>query len=39
LRSNDVKQILVMRGRELLGILDQRDIVRWLQIQSDGIKI
>jgi Zn-dependent protease/CBS domain-containing protein len=39
LRSSDVKQLLVMRGHELLGILDQRDIVRWLQVQSEGMKI
>jgi Zn-dependent protease/predicted transcriptional regulator len=39
LRSSEVKQLLVMRGRELLGILDQRDLVRWLQIQSEGVKI
>lgn len=39
LRSSDVKQLLVMRGRELLGILDRRDIVRWLQMHSEGMKI
>jgi CBS domain-containing protein len=39
LRSNDVKQLLVMRGRELSGILDRRDIIRWLQMHSEGMKI
>lgn len=39
LRTSEVKQLLVMRGRELLGIIDQRDLIRWLQIQSEGVKI
>ena len=32
LSKNEVKQLLVVRGRELIGILRRRDILRWLQV-------
>jgi CBS domain-containing protein len=35
LMRRNVSQLPVVRGTELLGILRQRDIVRWLQFQSD----
>jgi Zn-dependent protease len=36
LMQRDVSQLPVVRGSELLGLLRRRDIVRWLQLQSDA---
>jgi Zn-dependent protease/predicted transcriptional regulator len=36
LMQRDVSQLPVVRGKELLGMLRRRDIVRWLQLQSDA---
>jgi Zn-dependent protease len=35
LLSQDVRQLPVLRGRELAGLLRRRDIIRWLQFHSD----
>ena len=35
LTTRDISQIPVVRGKQLLGILRRRDIVRWMQLQSD----
>jgi Zn-dependent protease/predicted transcriptional regulator len=36
LSRKDVNQLPVMEGGHLIGLLRRRDIVRWLQIQSDS---
>jgi Zn-dependent protease/CBS domain-containing protein len=36
LSRKDVNQLPVMEGGHLVGLLRRRDIVRWLQIQSDS---
>jgi Zn-dependent protease/predicted transcriptional regulator len=33
--QNDVRQLPVMRGGELVGLLRRRDIVKWLQLHSE----
>jgi Zn-dependent protease/predicted transcriptional regulator len=35
LTQNDVRQLPVVRGGELLGLLRRRDIVKWLQLHSE----
>jgi Zn-dependent protease/CBS domain-containing protein len=35
LRSRDVRQLPVMRDGALVGLVRRRDIVKWLQLQSD----
>jgi predicted transcriptional regulator len=35
LRSQDVRQLPVMQNGALAGLLRRRDIVKWLQLQSD----
>ena len=35
LSSRDVRQLPVMEGDRLVGLLRRRDVVRWLQLQSD----
>ena len=32
----DVNQLPVVQGSELIGMLQRRDIVRWLQLQSNA---
>jgi Zn-dependent protease/predicted transcriptional regulator len=36
LQKRDVRQLPVMRGQELVGLLRRRDIIRWLQLQADS---
>ena len=36
LAQRDVRQLPVVKGSELLGLLRRRDIIRWLQLQSDA---
>jgi Zn-dependent protease/CBS domain-containing protein len=33
--SRDISQIPIVEGKELVGMLRRRDIVRWMQLQSD----
>jgi Zn-dependent protease/CBS domain-containing protein len=35
LAQRDVRQLPVVKGSDLLGLLRHRDIIRWLQLQSD----
>jgi Zn-dependent protease/predicted transcriptional regulator len=35
LTQNDVRQLPVLRGGELLGLLRRRDIIKWLQLHSE----
>ncbi len=35
LTHRDVRQVPVMRGRELAGLLRRRDIIKWLQLESE----
>ena len=35
LMERDVRQLPVMRAGQLVGLLRRRDIMRWLQLQSD----
>lgn len=34
--QRDVRQVPVVRGDTLVGMLSRRDLVRWLQLHSDG---
>lgn len=34
--QRDVRQVPVVRGETLVGMLSRRDLVRWLQLHSDG---
>jgi Zn-dependent protease/predicted transcriptional regulator len=36
LSSEKLKELFVVQGRELLGVLRRKDIIRWLQVNSDG---
>lgn len=36
LSSLDVRQLPVLRGSELVGVLRRRDIIRWMNLQSEG---
>jgi Zn-dependent protease/predicted transcriptional regulator len=36
LSSKRLKELFVVQGRELLGVLRRKDIIRWLQVNSDG---
>jgi Zn-dependent protease/CBS domain-containing protein len=38
LTQNDVRQLPVVRGGELLGLLRRRDIVKWLQLHSEMVR-
>jgi CBS domain-containing protein len=35
LSRRDVRQLPVIEGENLVGLLRRRDIIRWLQLQSD----
>ncbi len=35
LRNKDVRQLPVLRDETLVGVIRRRDIIRWLQLQSD----
>ena len=35
LRNKDVRQLPVLRGDSLVGVLRRRDIIKWLRLQSD----
>lgn len=35
LTTRDVRQLPVMEGNELVGLLRRRDVLRWLQLQAD----
>jgi Zn-dependent protease/predicted transcriptional regulator len=35
LTQNDVRQLPVIRGGELIGLLRRRDIIKWLQLHSE----
>lgn len=35
LATRDVRQLPVMEGHQLVGLLRRRDVMRWLQLQSD----
>lgn len=39
LRKGDHRQLPVLRQEELVGLLRRRDIMRWLQLQSDDDKL
>jgi Zn-dependent protease/predicted transcriptional regulator len=36
LSSKRLKELFVVQGRELLGVLRRKDIIRWLQMNSDS---
>ncbi|HLO14167.1 MAG TPA: site-2 protease family protein [Anaerolineales bacterium] len=36
LQNRDIPQLLVMRGNEIVGLLRRKDIVRWLELQSQA---
>lgn len=35
LAQHDVRQLPVMQGNQLIGLLRRQDIVKWLQLQAD----
>ncbi len=37
LRQRDVRQLPVLRDGNLTGLLRRRDIIRWLQLESEGV--
>lgn len=37
LSSLDVRQLPVLSGEELIGVLRRRDIIRWLNLESEGV--
>ena len=37
LRERDYRQLPVLRGSEMVGLLRRRDIIKWLQLHSDAI--
>jgi hypothetical protein len=34
---HDVRQLPVLRNGNLAGLLRRRDIIQWLQLQSEGV--
>jgi hypothetical protein len=36
LSGRKLKELFVVQGRELLGVLRRKDVIRWLQMNSDG---
>jgi len=34
LQSQDIHQLLVMRGNQIVGLLRRKDVIRWLELQS-----
>jgi CBS domain-containing protein len=36
LASRDVRQLPVLEGEDLVGLVRRRDIVKWLRLQSDS---
>jgi Zn-dependent protease/predicted transcriptional regulator len=37
LTQNDIRQLPVLRGSELVGLLRRRDIIKWLQLHSEMV--
>jgi CBS domain-containing protein len=35
LTQNDIRQLPVVRGGELIGLLRRRDVIKWLQLHSE----
>jgi Zn-dependent protease/CBS domain-containing protein len=38
LSENDIRQLPVMRGAEMVGLLRRRDILKWLQLHAETMK-
>jgi CBS domain-containing protein len=36
LQNKDIRQLLVMQGNKIVGLLRRNDIVRWLELQSQA---
>jgi CBS domain-containing protein len=34
LQNQDIHQLLVMHGNQIVGLLRRKDILRWLELQS-----
>jgi CBS domain-containing protein len=37
LRERDIRQSPVLRGKEMVGLLRRRDLIKWLQLHSDAV--